>query len=82
MIDLRSTSIPGSGREWSGANRKQKMITKEFKSYEIEEEESQSEEKVETRKESKMEEEKSTNPKANVKAKRERRSKLRRTIVF
>jgi len=22
MIDLRSTSIPGSGNEWSGANRK------------------------------------------------------------
>lgn len=31
IIDLRSTSIPGSGREWSGANRKHKTVTTEVK---------------------------------------------------
>ena len=32
IIDCRSTAIPGSGLEWSGAQRKKdtKMITKEF----------------------------------------------------
>ena len=44
MIDLRSSAIPGSGREWSGAGRKQKMITKEYKRKEQIEEESQNEE--------------------------------------
>ena len=31
VVDLRSSAIPGSGREWSGGNRKMKMITKEFR---------------------------------------------------
>ena len=82
MIDLRSTSIPGSGREWSGANRKQKMITKEFKKIEVEDEELQSEEKIEVEKGSKMEEEKSGNQKSIAKVKKGRKSKLRKTMVF
>lgn len=33
IIDLRSTSIPGSGREWSGASRKNKTVTESYQNY-------------------------------------------------
>lgn len=39
IIDLRSTSIPGSGSEWSGASRKNKTVTESFVNYEQLEEE-------------------------------------------
>jgi hypothetical protein len=33
IIDLRSTSIPGSGREWSGYKLKNKTVTESYQNY-------------------------------------------------
>lgn len=84
IIDLRSTSIPGSGREWSGANRKgNKTVTESFENYEgaMGEEEEQKEEK-EVRKGETMRDEADKLKSSSYKAKKLRKSRLRRTIVF
>ena len=85
IIDLRSSAIPGAGREWSGGNRKLKMITKEFKdkTADIEEESVHSEEKEKVVEEKgvRMEAEKHVaEPKTGYRAKR--KSRLRKTMVF
>lgn len=80
IIDLRSTSIPGSGREWSGASRKNKTVTESYKFDAADEE--MGEAGVEERKEEgegKMREEKAV---TSYKVKKTRKSKLRKTIVF
>jgi uncharacterized protein (DUF608 family) len=83
IIDLRSTSIPGSGSEWSGASRKNKTITESFVNYEkigeIEEENLEGEEERKDEGLGKMSEEKGT---TSYKVKKSRKSKLRKTIVF
>ena len=86
IIDLRSSAIPGSGLEWSGASRKKqnKMITKEYKPVgdeemgmvEVEDKENSSHE----RQEDKMVEEKGLGP--NKKVRKGKKSKLRKTMVF
>lgn len=78
IIDLRSSAIPGSGREWSGARVKNKTVTQEFKNYDqLEEEVNIGEEQAEAEE---MKEEKA--PGVSYKVKKTRKSKLRKTIVF
>lgn len=77
IIDLRSSAIPGSGREWSGANRKNnKTVTESYKFDAEDEGENVREEKGEGQE---MKEEK---PVTNYKTKKTHKSKLRKTIVF
>lgn len=79
IIDLRSTAIPGSGREWSGANRKNKTVTESFTFETVEEEQPDQVEEEKTEKEGQMQEEKAV---TSYKVKKTRKSKLRKTIVF
>lgn len=83
IIDLRSSSIPGSGSEWRGASRKNKTVTESCHNYGLE---GVLEAEVEERKEEsapegdgKMREEKAV---TSCKVKKTRKSKLRKTIVF
>lgn len=82
IIDLRSSAIPGSGREWSGAKLKNKTITQEYKNYDLLDEEVNvvGEEKEAEAEAEEMKEEKA--PGVSYKVKKTRKSKLRKTIVF
>lgn len=86
IIDLRSTSIPGSGREWSGANRKgNKTVTESFQNYDglmAEEPEEEQKEEKEVKKPETMRDETDKLKASSYKAKKLRKSRLRRTIVF
>ena len=89
IIDLRSTSIPGSGREWSGANRKtkmikEKMVTKEYKlTNENDDESEQGEERgqqqIKVPRQERMQVEVENK---GYKGRKTRKSKLRKTMVF
>jgi hypothetical protein len=87
IIDLRSTSIPGSGSEWSGASRQNKTITQSFHNYGLEgvpDVDVEAEAEVEERKEQSADGEKMREEKTGTsyKVKKTRKSKLRKTIVF
>lgn len=84
IIDLRSSAIPGSGREWSGAKLKNRTITQEYKNYDLLDEEVNvvgvEKEKVVNGEGEEMKEEKA--PGVSYRIKKTRKSKLRKTIVF
>lgn len=80
IIDLRSSAIPGSGREWSGAKLKNKTITQEYKNYDLLDEEVNVVGEEKEKEAEEMKEEKA--PGVSYKVKKTRKSKLRKTIVF